>query len=93
MEKFWEWMEENDYGESCNNRDYLKEEWPDKYIINQYYDYCPIEFDEIPKNILIGYMIEYLIEKHGLEVFRNASITEVFNDLMFQIKYANKTLY
>jgi hypothetical protein len=51
MDKFWKWMEEKDYSDlKCEK-------------LLPVYNY--FAYDDMPKQMLIGYMIEYIRDKIG----------------------------
>lgn len=78
MKKFWQWMKEKDYPD-------LKAE--DLIVDNMITgEYKKIK-SKIPKQMLIGYMIEYLYEEHGLHmynIFIPGASPDKYSDYIFK---------
>lgn len=72
MKEFWDWMKKNGYG------------YEEMYI--QILDYSD-NFCEMPKQMLIGYMIEYLLTKNtyckiGTNEHEEENIDQYYNRLI-----------
>ena len=77
MNDFWAWMEEKNYGE--------QEQMPSKvnyYLFYQHHNANTVSSIRPTKQMLIGYMMEYLREKEGMIILNTggrAYITDVYD--------------
>lgn len=70
MDRFWEWMIEKGYDESCEGED----------------DYTYYVYRDMPKQMFIGWMIEYLFKHNEIIVLPHGDIEEVYEYLEKQIE-------
>lgn len=79
MKKFWDWMDEKDYGFERNGNERLI----------AHYDVDRKTTIFIKKQMLIGYMIEYMSDNFKMETITYGHaipIEELYNDLKLRIE-------
>ena len=81
MNKFWEWMEQNNYGEWDVDEPII---YAKTHSVSDEYDYFSPDIES-----LIGYMILFLIEKDGYNYFCNECLPKLWyskKDFYFRLK-------
>ena len=88
MNNFWKWISKKGYGNKSTIDGSVE--------LPLFIDYEKIEEKDIPKQMLIGYMIEYLIEKKEKDTikftFGNiADISNIYDILKHKIEIGENT--